>query len=515
MSIASYCRRAVCTAGPEETLLAAAQRMEKEGIGLLVVTQGERLAGVLSDRDLALEVAARGRPAASARVGDAMRRSPVCVGSDAALGEALGLMRDRRVRRLPVVDGEGRVAGLVSADDLVRLLSREIGGLGEVLTAQLPAGASRAVGREAPQEAPRRAVARYVRDVVTAASSESIAELGRKLEEGAVGCVAVLDADQRAVGIVTDRDVALRVVAAGLDPSTTAASAIMSTPLIGARPSDPLEEVVERMRTAGVRRIPILSDGRLVGIVTFDDLLVAFGNELEQLGGAVAREIRAARIQSLGARYRQELEERIEEAGTRLRQLGDQTLRTLGGELEQVVDRVVDSIRRAGARGGERRELAVRDLMQADVRTCTPEDALGEAARVMWERDCGCVPVVADDGSGRVVGMITDRDICMAAYTEGGRLAEIRVEEAMATRLYSCAVEDSVSEALRIMQSAQVRRLPVVDDDGRLCGVLSLADVVEGAPGLRAAAGAPGDADLVRTLEAICRPRSEAARPGA
>jgi CBS domain-containing protein len=510
MSIASYCRRAVCTADPEETLLVAAQRMEKEGIGLLVVTQDERLAGVLTDRDVALAVAAEGLRASSARVDEAMSRAPVSVAADASLEQALGLMRSRRVRRLPLVDAEERVAGLVSADDLVRLLSHEIGGLGEVLTAQLPAGASRAVGREAPEETPRRAVARYVRDVVTASSSASIAELAREMREGAVGCVVVLDAEQRAVGLVTDRDIALRVVAAGLDPATTAASAVISTPLIGARPSDPLEEVVERMRTAGVRRIPILSDGRLVGIVTFDDLLVAFGGELEQLAGALAAEIRAARAQSLGARYRQEIEERIEEAGARLRQLGDQTLRTLGGEFEQVVDRVVDSIR---ARVGERRELRVGELMQADVRSCTPQDALGEAARIMWERDCGCVPVVSSDGSGRVVGMLTDRDVCMAAYTEGRRLDEIRVEEAMATRVHSCRVADSVSDALRVMQSAQVRRLPVVDGDGLLRGILSLADVAEAA--LRAPAGAPSHADLVRTLGTICRPRSEATPPGA
>jgi CBS domain-containing protein len=333
------------------------------------------------------------------------------------------------------------------------------------------------------------------------------------MRERAVGSVVVVDREGKAAGLVTDRDVALRVVAAGLDPAKTAASAVMSAPLVAAEPSEPLEEVVERMRGASVRRIPVLREGRPAGIVTFDDLLVTFGNELEQLGSCVADEIRSARVQSQRARLRQEVEERVERAAVQLRQLGEQSLRTLGGELEQVVDRVVHSIRRAGARIGERAELRVGDLMQSDVRSCKPEDALSEPARIMWERDCGCVPVVAQDGSQRVVGMITDRDICMAAYTSGGRLSQMQVKGVMAKRVHSCHPEEPVSEAEATMRSAQVRRLPVVDADGRLRGILSLADVAEGAAGLRAPAGAVSDAEVAHTLEAICRPRSEVARP--
>lgn len=86
--------------------------------------------------------------------------------------------------------------------------------------------------------------------------------------------------------VVTDRDLVIRVVAPGLDPDATLASAIMSSPAITAQASDPLEQVVATMRTRGVRRIPILSDGRLSGIVAFDDLLVAFGEELRRLGRA-------------------------------------------------------------------------------------------------------------------------------------------------------------------------------------------------------------------------------------
>ncbi|MDJ0851385.1 MAG: CBS domain-containing protein [Myxococcota bacterium] len=510
MSIVSYCRRPACTASPQETLLAAAQRMAKEGIGLLVVTEGERLVGVLTDRDVAMHAAARGRDASGARITDAMSSSPVSVEAEASLEEAVALMRARRVRRLPVLDPRERVAGVVSADDLTRLLAREIAGLGEVLTAQLPAGGSGVVVGEAPHEPPWGATEHYVRDVVTAPASASIAELARRMQDASVGSVVALDDDEKAIGLVTDRDVALRVVAAGLDPSTTVASTIMSAPLIGADPSEPLEEVVERMRTASVRRIPILSEGRPVGIVTVDDLLVTFGHELDQLGACVAEEIRGARIQTQRGHIRDEIEQRLEEAAAQLLELGDQTLRTLSSELEQAFHRVVRSLGWSSVGAGGRVEVRVGDLMQADVRTCTSEDALSEPARIMWERDCGCVPVEASDGSGRVVGMITDRDIGMAAYTSGGRLAEIRVGDAMATRVHSCRVEDPVSEAMRIMRTAQVRRLPVVDGDGHLRGVLSLADLTEGAAGRRAPAGRVSELHVAQTLEAISRSRSHA-----
>jgi CBS domain-containing protein len=515
MSIVSYCRRPACTATPEETLLAAAQRMQKEGIGLLVVTQGERLAGVLTDRDIALHVAAGGHDAAGARIADAMSRSPVSVGAAAPLEEAIGVMRGRGLRRLPVVDPEGRVAGVVSTDDLVRLLAREIGGLGEALIAQLPAGSSRAIGGEAPQQPPRRVAEHYAGQVVSASSAAPVAEIARLMQDRAVGSVVLTDEDDgQAVGLVTDRDLALRVVAAALDPAKTAASAIMSAPLVAAAPSDPLEEVVERMRTASVRRIPILRDGRPEGLVAFDDLLVALGSELEQLGACVAEEIRNARIASYPARLRHEIEERIDDAVAQLRSLGDQTLRALGGELEQIVDLVLHSIGLPGARADEPTELRVRDLMQRDVLTCTRVHALSEPARIMWERDCGCVPVVASDGSGRVVGMITDRDICMASYMAGGRLSEIRVNDAMATRVHTCRPEDPVSEAERSMRAARVRRLPVVDAAGHLRGILSLADVALGAR-RRAPAGAVSEAEVGLTLEAICRPRRAVTRPPA
>ncbi len=130
--------------------------------------------------------------------------------------------------------------------------------------------------------------------------------------------------------------------------------------------------------------------------------------------------------------------------------------------------------------------MKIEQLMTKNVRTCLVEDVLAVPARIMWERDCGCVPVVSSDGSGRVVGMLTDRDICMAALTQGGKLEDLRVADAMCTEIQSCKPSNTLREAVQLMGQAQLRRLPVVDEAGQLLGLISLADIAAntvGAPG--------------------------------
>lgn len=121
--------------------------------------------------------------------------------------------------------------------------------------------------------------------------------------------------------------------------------------------------------------------------------------------------------------------------------------------------------------------MLVRDLMK-DPRVCGLADTLNDAARILWEQDCGVVPVV--DEQRRIVGMLTDRDICMAAYTQGRPLAELPVHLAMARAVVRCLPEQDVEAALRIMAEAQVHRLPVVDENERLVGILSMTDVLRG-----------------------------------
>jgi CBS domain-containing protein len=156
--------------------------------------------------------------------------------------------------------------------------------------------------------------------------------------------------------------------------------------------------------------------------------------------------------------------------------------------------------------------MRVEQLMSKDVTPCDAEDRLNDVAAIMWQRDCGGVPVVARSADGRVVAMITDRDICMAAYTTGRPLADLRVYEAMSRDVHTCRPGDTVRDAEAIMRSNQVRRLPVVDDAGNLAGILSLADLARVAQSQQGKKQ-PGisEKDVVHVLEAISAPHQTAA----
>lgn len=122
-------------------------------------------------------------------------------------------------------------------------------------------------------------------------------------------------------------------------------------------------------------------------------------------------------------------------------------------------------------------ELAtpVRKLMKTPV-ACSPEDSLSRVAQIMWDVDCGVVPVVSSDGS--LAGMITDRDLCMAAYTRGAALGAMTAGSVMSKEVHTCSASDSIGHAVRVMAEKQVRRLPVIEE-GKLVGLISLADVAQ------------------------------------
>lgn len=108
--------------------------------------------------------------------------------------------------------------------------------------------------------------------------------------------------------------------------------------------------------------------------------------------------------------------------------------------------------------------------------TCGLDDSLNRAAQIMWELDCGCVPVV--DASGKTAGVVTDRDICIAAYTQGRGLNDISVASVTANRpTISCSPQDEIEDAEALMKEHQIRRLPVTDPAGKLVGILSFSDL--------------------------------------
>lgn len=149
--------------------------------------------------------------------------------------------------------------------------------------------------------------------------------------------------------------------------------------------------------------------------------------------------------------------------------------------------------------------MNVAQLMTSSVATCRATDTLNDAAKIMWERDCGAVPVV--DDAGQPIAMITDRDICIASYTQGEPLFAIPVARAMSKTIVTCRDGESVSTAEAVMRGQQIRRVPIVNHDGTLVGILSLNDIATHGR-LKHHAGVVRDglgADAIAgTLSAIC-----------
>jgi len=148
--------------------------------------------------------------------------------------------------------------------------------------------------------------------------------------------------------------------------------------------------------------------------------------------------------------------------------------------------------------------MRIAQLMSQPAITCRSSDTLNTAAGLMWEEDCGVLPVV--DEAGHLVGMVTDRDICMAAYTQGKPLQDICVSSVMATQVFSCYAQEFVDAAERLMSKMQVRRLPIVDEDNRPVGVLSINDLARNATSPES--GTDLYHGIVQTLAAIGKPRA-------
>jgi CBS domain-containing protein len=142
--------------------------------------------------------------------------------------------------------------------------------------------------------------------------------------------------------------------------------------------------------------------------------------------------------------------------------------------------------------------MKISDCMLKETYSCLPETPLDEAAEVMFRRDCGSIPVL--DEEAHVIGMITDRDICMCGMIEGRPLRRLSVSHAMAKEVWSCRPEDSVENAQTIMETHSVSRLPVVDESTKLVGILRLGDIARVATNRR---NGPKATELVKTLDLL------------
>jgi CBS domain-containing protein len=145
--------------------------------------------------------------------------------------------------------------------------------------------------------------------------------------------------------------------------------------------------------------------------------------------------------------------------------------------------------------------VRVKQIMTPDPACCTPDSTARDAATLMRDHDCGSIPVVADLRQKRLVGTVTDRDLAVRGLAEG-RGPETPVRELMTDDPVTCLPEDEVEDVRQVMVQALVRRVPVVDEDGALVGIVAQADIAR-------EEGAATDREVGRIVEAISEPRSD------
>lgn len=148
--------------------------------------------------------------------------------------------------------------------------------------------------------------------------------------------------------------------------------------------------------------------------------------------------------------------------------------------------------------------MNVEQLMTKPIVSVQGDDSLEVAAQRLWDNDCGALSVI--NGEGCLIGVLTDRDICMSAWSRGRLLADIQVADAMSKQVFAIRPDQEIGLAEMMMTEHQIRRIPVIDSNERPIGMLSMNDLAREAikPGSKFR---DGISHVTHTLAAICRPR--------
>jgi len=151
--------------------------------------------------------------------------------------------------------------------------------------------------------------------------------------------------------------------------------------------------------------------------------------------------------------------------------------------------------------------MRVKEIMTPDPTCCMPTDSAQAAARIMRDEDTGIVPVIENEQSQKLVGVVTDRDLCMNVVAEGRDPRSVLVGECMTSPAVACPPDAPVAKATKVMKENQVRRIPVVDGELKILGIVSMADIVR--------RGRVDTVETYHTLKSISEPTAEPSRPRA
>lgn len=152
--------------------------------------------------------------------------------------------------------------------------------------------------------------------------------------------------------------------------------------------------------------------------------------------------------------------------------------------------------------------MKISQVMTHPAACCGPYEPLSEAARIMWDKDCGVVPIV-EPVTQALLGVVTDRDLCMASYTQGRKLSEIPIEAIMSTQIVTCRADESLERAHERLRAHGIRRLVVVDEHGAVEGIVSLNDLARAAAKAVPAEQGALQKAVAQTLAEVSRSHAE------
>lgn len=264
------------------------------------------------------------------------------------------------------------------------------------------------------------------RSVAYCPSGTSVLEAASIMSERDLGFLPVCNDQCVAVGVITDRDIAVRVLAERLSYENTRVADVFTPTVVSCRSDDDLEVAEERMSTFRKSRIVCTGDdGRLEGVISLSDLA-----KLESDGAGIVAAAIASRETSTAAHTPFVSTGRLLECG---------------------------------------------DVMTSHVECCFRDDLVATVAEVMRDRDVGFVPIC--DDTGRIVGTLTDRDLAVRVVAGGRSLATTRAVDVITPELVYCAADDPLTVAEDLMSEYKKSRIVCAGEDGRPSGIISLADI--------------------------------------
>jgi len=243
----------VATMSVHETVFSAAKNMFEKRVSCIVVLDGDEVVGILTETDFLKRIAAKKREFTHIEIASLMTSPVISISPDTSVLQAGAIAEENNIKKLPVVDN-GKLVGIITQTDLIRVLTyygmwRDIE---EIMST----------------------------DVVTIQAEDTVVQAAEAMTNNNISCIVVLN-DNQVAGILTERDVLKRVVAAQKDPFTTKINDVMSSPVKSVPPDYSVFSASRLIENVNIRRLVIMEDNILRGIVTQTDIFRAVKNKLQ------------------------------------------------------------------------------------------------------------------------------------------------------------------------------------------------------------------------------------------